>query len=177
MADPTQTTQVKSSQVQPKSAPPNPETFVFPKVHLEGGPLLIKVRGGEVLAQPKDVIVTVAGEALVMSEDQYALLGGDYDTAEDLSEARAIVAHGRDAGITKDEALAKFKETHPESPTPTDDQLVEQSHPVRAAKLRELEMRPLEELAPELTRPKPDQELPEPPKLGRPEPTPLPATK
>jgi len=52
--------------------------FVDP-VRVARGPLLVKTKNGEVKAEGGDVVVTIAGEKLVLSEAQYRALGGDYE--------------------------------------------------------------------------------------------------
>lgn len=149
------------------------------KVHLQGGYLMQEVHGGEVKAYPKDVIVSIAGEALVMSEAQYVALGGDYDSIEDFSEAVAILKHARDGGMTKEEAEEWYTENKPpEAPVFDPTMWDEPTLPIKiAGPDLGLELKPADELPPEFTRPKVELPMVDPPKASSvlPKPTQLPA--
>lgn len=171
-----------------KQATPTPTVVTgFPvgvdaaKVHLQGGYLMQEVHGGEVKAYPKDVIVSVAGEALVMSEAQYEALGGDYDSIEDFSEAVAILKHARDGGMTKEEAEEWYAENKPPEAPALDAKMWEdQTLPIKpVGPDLGLELKPADELPRELTRPKIEPPMVDPPKPSQPsyatKPTQLPA--
>lgn len=69
------------------------------RVHLGPGVLIVKTKGGELQAQPGDVIVSVDGESGILTEKVFESLGGSYADVVKKSWVARAIARRRDDGL------------------------------------------------------------------------------